>query len=297
MQETTKKKGKLGGIFSVLILILLFISASNATYVVKENEYAYITRFSQFVGIQDTAGLHFKVPVLDKVEKLPQYRMMYDLPPSEVLTGDKKTLVVDNFAVWQIDDPLMFMRTVGRISEMENRIDAVVYNAVKNTLGTMDQTDIINSDNSSIDDVNSVITTLVNNQLKNYGISTVAVEIKRLDLPNDNETAVYNRMISERTQMAESYRAEGNLEASKVVNETDKEVGILLSRAKATAEELKGQGESEYMKIIAEAYSTPERVEYYEFIRSLEALKATMEGDKTVILPADSYIVRVLNGY
>ncbi|NYB73274.1 protease modulator HflC [Sedimentibacter hydroxybenzoicus DSM 7310] len=296
MQET-KKKSKIGGIFKVLLLILLIVSVSNATYMVRENEYAYVTRFSKLVTIQDTAGLHFKIPVLDKVEKLPQYRMMYDLPPSEVLTGDKKTLVVDNFAVWQIDDPYTFMRTVSRISEMENRIDAVVYNAVKNTLGTMNQTDIINSDNSSIDDVNSVITDMVNNQLKSYGISTVAVEIKRLDLPNDNETAVYNRMISERTQMAESYRAEGNLEASKVTNETDKEVGILLSRAKATAEELKGQGESEYMKIIAEAYSTAERVEYYEFIRSLEALKATMQGDKTVILPADSYIVRVLNGY
>ena len=219
---------------------------------------------------------------------------MYDIPPSEVLTGDKKTLVVDNFAVWQIDNPVQFMRTVSRISEMENRIDAVVYNAVKNTLGTMNQTDIINSDNSSIDDVNTIITDMVNSQLVSYGISTVAVEIKRLDLPNDNETAVYNRMISERTQMAESYRAEGNLEASKVVNETDKEVGILLSRAKATAEELKGQGESEYMKIIAESYSTEDRVQYYEFIRSLESLKTTMKGDKTIIVPADNFIVQVL---
>lgn len=188
------------------------------------------------------------------------------------------------------------MRTVSRISEMENRIDAVVYNAVKNTLGTMNQTDVINSDNSSIDDVNTIITDMVNAQLKNYGVSTIAVEIKRLDLPKDNETAVYSRMISERTQMAESYRADGNLEASKVVNETDKEVGILLSKAKATAEELKGQGESEFMKIIAAAYSTEDRVQYYEFIRSLEALKTTMQGDKTIILPADNFIVKVLNG-
>lgn len=295
MQET-KKQGKLGSIFKILILILLIIAFTNTAYVVKENEYAYITRFSRFEKMQDTAGLHFKVPILDKVEKIPQYRMMYDIPPSEVLTGDKKTLVVDNFAVWQIDDPVTFMRTVSRISEMENRIDAVVYNAVKNTLGTMNQTDIINSDNRSIDDVNTIITDMVNNQLKNYGISTVAVEIKRLDLPNDNETAVYSRMISERTQMAESYRADGNLEASKVVNETDKEVGILLSKARATAEELKGQGESEYMKIIAAAYSTEDRVQYYEFIRSLEALKTTMKGDKTIILPADNFIVKVLNG-
>lgn len=295
MQET-KKKGKLGSFFKIIILILLVIVFTNTAYVVKENEYAYVTRFSKFVKIQDTAGIHFKVPVLDKVEKIPQYRMMYDIPPSEVLTGDKKTLVVDNFAVWQIDDPYTFMKTVSRITEMENRIDAVVYNAVKNTLGTMNQTDIINSDNSSIDDINIIITDMVNNQLKNYGISTVAVEIKRLDLPNDNETAVYNRMISERIQIAESYRADGNLEASKVVNETDKEVGILISKAKATAEELRGQGESEYMKIIADAYSTEDRVQYYEFIRSLEALKTTMKGDKTIILPADNFIVKVLNG-
>lgn len=295
MQET-KKKSKLGALLKIILLVLLVVAFTNTAYVVKENEYAYVTRFSKFAKLQDTAGLHFKVPVIDMVEKIPQYRMMYDIPPSEVLTGDKKTLVVDNFAVWQIDDPYTFMRTVSRISEMENRIDAVVYNAVKNTLGTMNQNDIINSNNSSIDDVNTKITELVNNQLKSYGISTVAVEIKRLDLPKDNETAVFNRMISERTQMAESYRAEGNLEASKVVNETDKEVGILLSKAKATAEELKGQGESEFMKIIADAYSTEDRVQYYEFIRSLEALKTTMQGDKTIILPADNFIVKVLNG-
>ena len=295
--QDTKKKSKLGFLVKLIIFIVLVISITNTAYIVRENEYAYVTRFSKFVKIQDTAGLHFKLPLLDKIEKIPQYRMMYDIPPSEVLTGDKKTLVVDNFTVWQIDDPYTFMRTVSRISEMENRIDAIVYNAVKNTLGTMDQTAIINSDNSSIDDVNNKITELVNAQLKNYGVSTVAVEIKRFDLPKDNESAVYNRMISERTQMAESFRAEGNLEASKIVNETDKEVAILLSKASARAEELKGQGESEYMKIIAEAYSTEDRMNYYEFIRSLEALKVTMKGEKTLILPADSFIVRVLNGY
>ncbi|MBP1926624.1 membrane protease subunit HflC [Sedimentibacter acidaminivorans] len=293
--EKVQKSGVVGSFLKILILILLVVTLSNTAYLVNENEYAYVTRFSKFVKIQNTAGLHFKLPILDKVEKIPRYRMMYDIPPSEVLTGDKKTLVVDNFAVWRIDDPYTFMKTVSRISEMENRIDAVVYNTVKNTLGTMDQTDIINSDNGSIDDINIKITEIVNAQLKNYGISTLAVEIKRLDLPTDNESAVFSRMISERTQMAESYRADGNLEASKVVNETDKEVGILLSKAEATAEELKGQGESEYMKIIADAYSTEDRENYYEFIRSLEALKVTMQGEKTIFLPADSFIVKVLN--
>jgi len=294
--QSIKKINKSGVIGIILIVIVISIVLSTTTYIVSENEYAYVTRFSKFVKIQDTAGLHFKMPFLDKVEKIPQYSMMYDIPPSEVLTGDKKTLVVDNFTVWHIDDPYTFMKTVSRITEMENRIDAIVYNAVKNTLGTMNQAEIINSDNGSIDNVNIKITEMVNAQLKSYGVSTVAVEIKRLDLPSDNEAAVYNRMISERTQMAESFRADGNLEASKVVNETDKEVGILLSKAKATSEELRGQGEGEYMKIIADAYSTEDRATYYEFIRSLEALKVTMKGEKTIFLPADSYIVKVLNG-
>lgn len=289
--------GKLKGnsILKVIVVLLLLL-VLNAGYFVEENEYAYVTRFSKFVNMVENPGLSFKIPFIDKVQSIPQYRMMYDIPPSEVLTGDKKTLVVDNFTVWQIDDPAMFMRTVGRIGEMENRIDAAVYNAVKNTLGSMDQTNIINSDNNSIDDVNKVITDLANNQLKSYGVSTVAVEIKRLDLPYDNEAAVYNRMISERIQMAESYRADGNLEAQKIRNETDKDISILLSAAKSTAAELKGQGEQEYMKIIAEAYSTSDRVGYYEFIKSLESLKTTMKGEKVIFLPADSYIVRVLNG-
>lgn len=294
--QKMKNIGKISMVFFILILIVGIVVASNTAYLVGEKEYAYVTRFSKFVKMQDTAGLHFKLPMLDQVEIIPQYRMMYDIPPSEVLTGDKKTLVVDNFAVWQIDDPYTFMKTVSRITEMENRIDAVVYNAVKNTLGTMNQADIINSDNGSIDLINIKITEMVNSQLKSYGVSTIAVEIKRLDLPSDNEAAVYNRMVSERTQMAESFRADGNLEASKVVNQTDKEVGILLSKAAATAEELKGEGEGEYMKIIADAYSTEDRANYYEFIRSLEALKVTMKGEKTIFLPADSYIVRVLNG-
>ncbi|BEP28250.1 protease modulator HflC [Helicovermis profundi] len=280
----------------IVIGIIMFFAITGSFYQVKENEFAYVTRFSKYIGIKKTAGLKFKLPILDKVRKIPKNRMIYDITPSDVITGDKKTLVVDNFAVWQINDPYLFMKTVSRISEMENRLDAVVYNAVKNKLGTMKQTSIINANNSSIDEVNTAITEQVNKQLKSYGVSTIAVEIKRLDLPSDNENAVYNRMISERNQMAESFRAAGKLEASKVVNETDKEVGILLSKAIADAEELKGQGESEYMKIISNAYSTKDRSEYYKFVRSLDTLKIVMKGDKTLFLPSDSYIVKVLNG-
>lgn len=286
------KKWIIGSIVFILVLIVLLSSI----YTVGENEYAYVTQFSRFVTLRSEAGLYFKTPFVDSVKKLPKQRMLYDIPPSDVLTADKKTIVVDNFTVWQIEDPVTFMRTVAGISEMQSRIDAAVYNAVKNTMGSMNQSDIINSDNDSIDEVNKIVTDIVNDQIRSYGVSVVSVKIKRNDLPSDNEQAVYQRMISERTQIAESFRADGNLEAQKIKNQTDKQVGILLSEARAKAEALKGEAEQEYMRIMDSAYGTPERAEYYQFVRGLEALKVTIKGDKTIFLSSDSFLVKLLVG-
>jgi membrane protease subunit HflC len=280
--------------YMFIILILYFLFGS--IYTVNENEFAYVTRFSKFLNFEDTAGLKFKAPFLDKVIYIPKYKMLYDIPPSDVLTFDKKTLVVDNYTIWKIVDPLQFMRTVSSISEMEKRIDAASYNTIKNIFGSMIQTEIINSDISSVDVINKKITESVNNQVKNYGVEIVSTEVKKFDLPSENEAAVYTRMISEREQMAASYIADGNLEAKKLTNETDKQVGILISQAKATAEEIKGEGESEYMRIIAQAYSTEDRLDFFTFLRSLEAMKISMKGEKTLFLSKDSYIAKILSG-
>lgn len=279
-------------VLSILVLFLLLSSVVT----VKENQYAYVSRFSKYIKTVDRAGLFLKAPFLDKVEYIPKNSMLYDIPPSEVLTADKKTIVVDNFTVWQIDDAYTYKRTVSGIPEIKNRINAIVYNAVKNTFSAMMQADIINSDSDSIDNVNHIITKMVNEQLKSYGVSAITVEVKRFDLPAANESAVFQRMISERKQMAEKFRADGNLEAQKMVNETNKQAGIILSKAKATSEQLKGEAEQEYMKIMQDAYGTQDRAEYYKFVRSLEALRNTIKGDKTLILSSDSYLVKVLTG-
>jgi membrane protease subunit HflC len=288
--------GKITKIVLGISLLIILIIGSSSVYQVRENEFAYRTRFSKYQGIENTAGLKYKVPFIEDIQYLPKHRMMYDIPKSEVITADKKTLVVDNYTVWQINEPLLFMRTVGSIPEMENRIDASVYNAVKNTLGTMEQTTIINSDNGSVDEVNEDVTKIVNQQLTDYGVSIVSVEIKRLDLPTNNQEAVYTRMVSERNQMAESYLAEGKLEANKIKNETDKQVIILISEAEAKAEALRGEGEKAYMEILSEAYNSPSRQDYYKFVRSLESLEKTMKGEKTIFLPMDSYIGQSLQG-
>lgn len=137
----------------------------------------------------------------------------------------------------------------------------------------------------------------MNNQLnQEYGVEILLVEVKKLDLPSDNEAAVYSRMISDRQQIAAAYKAEGELEASKIQNETDKQATIIKSQASAEAEKIRGEAEAEYMKILAEAYKTPEQQEFYSFYRSIEALKESMNGEKTIILSSDNELVKALMG-
>lgn len=289
-------------ILITLTIIIAIIALLGSLVVVKEDQYACIKRFSQVVDIKQNAGLKFKLPFVDSVQIFQKNKQIYDLSPSDVLTADKKAMIVDNYVVWKISDPLLFIKTVSYVSEMEKRIDATVYNAVKNKFGTLEQTEIINermvteSSDDEIVSFNEQITESVKNQLKDYGIEIVDVNIKRLDLPMDNENAVFNRMISERSQIAAGFKAEGGFEASKIINETDKNVGIILSQAKATGEQLKAEGEAEYMRILAEAYSGSERSEFYEFIRKLDALKKSMKGEKTIILPIGSPLTEILLG-
>ena len=238
-----------------------------------------------------------KIPFIQEIGSLPKNKRMYDVPPSDVLTMDKKALVVDNYVVWKITDPLKFVQRVGTIEEMEKRLDAATYSVVKNTMGTKNQTDIIQTGMDGRNAFNKLITDDVHNQLSTeYGVEVILVEVKKLDLPNDNETAVYNRMISDREQIAAAYKAEGNLEAAKIRNETDKQASILLSEANANAEKIRGEAEAEYMRILAEAYKTQEQQSFYEFYRSLDTLKNSLKGEKTLILPRDSAIVKALMG-
>jgi len=274
-------------VFFTLVVIL------TSAYIVKEDEYACIKRFGKVVDIKDSAGLYFKVPFLDSKFEFPKKKILYDLQASNVLTEDKKAMVVDNYVVWEISDPLEFYKSVGLISEAEKRIDAAVYNAVKNTMGTLKQTNIINEKLSQRGELNEAVTEEVANQIKHYGINIIDVKIKKLDLPVENEESVYKRMVSEREKIAEQYIAEGEYEAQKIKNDVDKEVAILISQAKAKEQELLGEGEAEYMKIIADAYSG-DKMEFYEFIRSLEAMKTSLKGEKTLVLPIDSPITKYL---
>lgn len=217
-------------------------------------------------------------------------------PPSEVFTSDKQNMTVDNYILWRVADPKLFYQSLGNTTVAEERLNALTYNTLKTVMGTLSQTDIINMDDAG--ERNAIydgIAQDVNQLAQNYGIEVVDVKIKRFDLPESNETAVYNRMISERSQIAEKYTADGEYEASIIRNDVDKQVNIMLSNAQAQAAQLEAEGEAEYMRLLAEAYDTEDKKSFYEFTLALDALKQSLSGDeKTIILDQDSPLAQIL---
>ena len=281
-----------------VLALLLIVAASASMFTVRENEYACTVRFSKIIATTDTAGLHFKLPFVDSVKYFDKATQLYDIPPSEVLTSDKQNMTVDCYILWSISDPKLFYQTLGSRSVAEQRLDALTYNELKTVMGTLAQADIINmEDGSKRNDIYANIATDVDGLARTYGIRVEDVKIKQFDLPESNLNAVYNRMISERNQMAEKYTADGNYEASIIRNDVDKQVNILVSDAEANAAKLVAEGEGEYMRLLAEAYNTADKKDFYEFTLALDALKASLNGDeKTVILDANSKLGQLLLG-
>ena len=288
---------KKSGIF-IVILLLAAVIGVNSLFTVRENEYACTVRFSKIIDTTDQAGLHFKVPFLDSVKYFSKATQFYDIPPSEVLTSDKQNMTVDCYILWSISDPKLFYQTLGSTGVAEQRLDALTYNELKTVMGTLAQADIINmEDGAKRNDIYENIAADVDALAKTYGIRVEDVKIKQFDLPESNLNAVYSRMISERKQMAEKYTADGNYEASIIRNDVDKQVSIIVSNAEAEAAKLEAEGEAEYMRMLAAAYDSEDKQEFYEFTLALDALKASLNGDeKTVILDGNSELAKILMG-
>jgi len=280
----------------IAVVLLTAICLGGSMFTVRENEYGCTVRMSKIISTTDAPGMHFKVPFIDSVKYFPKATMLYDIPPSEVLTADKQNMTVDCYVLWNVSDPLKFYQSLGNTTVAEERLNALTYNALKNVMGTLSQSDIINmEDGGARNDIYEGITASVDQLAVNYGIKVEDVKIKRFDLPEANESAVYTRMISERQQIAEKYTADGNYEASLIRNDVDKQVNIIVSNAEAEAAKLVAEGEAEYMRMLGEAYNSQEKQDFYEFTLALDALQATLDGsEKTIILSRDSDLAQIL---
>lgn len=321
-----KKKSSAFGIMAVLFIVAALIILSNSMVVTRQNQFKLIRQFGRVQRVVTESGLSFKIPFVESVDTIPKELLLYDLPASDVITSDKKTMILDSYVLWHVTDPLKFAQTLScSVSNAEGRIDAIVYNATKNTISNMKQDEVIRSrdgkmtitvDQDAADVTNNdlilseekeeviEITSLteeimsqINHVEEQYGIEIVVVDVKKLDLPDDNKQAVYARMISERENIAAQYTAEGKSEAKMIENTTDKEVSIMLSDAQAKAEATVAEGEAEYMRILSDAYANPEKMDFYSFVRALDAVKSSITGDnKTVILSDDSPVAQIFNG-
>jgi len=309
----------------IIILFAAVIIGSSCFVVTNENQYSLIRQFGKINHVVDEAGISFKIPFIQSVDTLPKQILLYDLSPSDVITSDKKTMIIDSYVLWQVTDPLKFAQTLGSsIGNAESRIDSIVYNAAKNTISNMKQdevimsrdgkmtvtatagdadvesNDIIVSDEDTVIEITSLtenIMAQINNVESQYGIKIITVDVKKLDLPDDNKQAVYTRMISERENIAAQYTAEGQSQAQIIENTTDKEVAIMISDAEAKAEAIVAEGEAEYMRILSDAYADGSKSDFYSFVRALDALKGSMSGDnKTIILSEDSPIAQIFQG-
>ena len=294
MSSEKKSKKKTQIIASAAAVVLLAGVAASVT-VTAQNEYKLIRQFGKVDRVIDAPGISFRIPFLESTQSLPKETLLYDLAASDVITKDKKTMISDSYVLWRISDPLKFAQTLNSsIESGESRINTAVYNATKNAISSLTQDQVITSRDGEL---SQMVLNAIGTNMNQYGIELIKFETKQLDLPDDNKEAVYERMISERDNIAATYKAEGSSEAKVIRNTTDKEVAIQISEAKKQAEILEAEGEQEYMKILAEAYGEKDRQEFYSFVRSLDALKNSMTGgDKTVILSADSPIAQIFNG-
>lgn len=320
-------KRKISTILLVVIAIAAVIVLSESVYTTAENEYSVVKQFGAIQYTNDTAGLRFKVPFVQTVSKVSKAKQIYDLPKSEAITSDKKTMLVDAYVIWHVTDAKAYTSSLNAsASTAQGRIDVIVYNAIKTTISSMSQEELIASrdtavkidateaelDDVEIKDMNDSssenadvdvivisdrLLNCVGHQCDQYGIEITDIKIKVLDLPDENKAAVYNRMITERNNIAAAYTAQGQAEAQKIKNTTDKEVAVMISEAQASADATIAEGEAEYMRILSEAYNDVEKAEFYTFSLELDALKASLaNGNTTIFLDSNSPIAQIFDG-
>jgi len=273
----------------VAILVLLGLTT---VFIVDETEQVVILAFGKPVRTITEPGINMKVPFpLQEKIKFDDRLLEYDSPPEEILSKDKKTLIVDNYVRWSIVDPLQFLKTVQAIPTALSRMDDIVYSELRRELGTHDMVEIITENREKLMEI---VTFNSNKATLDYGIEVLDVRIRRVDLPAENEESIYARMEAERNRQANKFRSEGEEEAQKIRASTDRDKTIILADAYKEAERIRGEGDAKAVEIYANAYSADTK--FYEFVRTLDTYKKIIDDKTTLVLPADSRLFKLLLG-
>ena len=281
---------------SIIIVLILLVSALVVT---RPGEYRVIKQFGKIVRVEENDGTSYgvslKIPFVQSVTTISSKMKLSDLSPSDVMTSDKKSMISDCFVMWYIQDPVKFIQKLsGSQQNAEARISSNVYNALKNVISSLTQEEVISGRDGELAET---LTQMLGTNLESYGIKVTKIETKMLDLPDENKEAVYNRMISERNNIAASYKAQGEQQAQEIKNETSEQVTVLLAQAQKQADTIIAEGEAQYMKILSDAYNDADKADFYRFVRQLDAMKATLgNGQNTIVLDKDSPIAELFYG-
>lgn len=275
-------------LISVIVVVVVVLVLYNlVTYTVDETQQAVVVQLGEIVEVRREPGLYFKTPFLQNVIYLEDRILSYDIQPREVITSDKKRVTIDNYALWRISDAKQFVETMGgSLVRAQSRLDDVVYSNLRDVLAKQTLEDIIKREQMT------EVTRLTQEQVRQFGMEIIDVRIKRADLPAATAEAVYNRMISERQQIAARYRAEGDQEAQRIRSQAEREKEIILAEARKRAQELMGEGDAQALEIYANAYNRD--IAFYRFWRTLESYKTTLREGDTVVLSTDSEYLRFL---
>ena len=273
-----------------LILPVLALVGLSSIFIVDETEQVVILQLGKPVKTITTPGFNAKLPFPFQEKIVFDDRLLeYDSPPEEILSKDKKSLIVDNYVRWKIVDPLQFLKTVQAIPTAKSRMDDIVYSELRRELGTHDMVEIITQNREEIMDV---VTKASNEATLSYGISVIDVRIRRVDLPSENEESIYARMEAERKRQANKFRSEGSEEAQKIRAATDRDKTIILADAYKEAEKIRGEGDAKAVQVYARSYSSDPK--FYEFVRTLDAYKKVVDDKTTLVLPSDSKLFKLL---
>ncbi len=320
-----KKKTRAPGIVWLAVGIVLVVIIIELTcFITYPNQYNVVKTLGKITSVVDNPGFSVRIPLIQTVNSIPKAKQLYDINETEIYTSDKKKMVVNAYVIWHVTDPTKYTQTLSAAAvNAESKINSMVYNAMKVEISSITQDELIASRDGKITVINNVdaledlevndivseenvaeievmsvsdkiLTRIAEASPEQYGINIDDVKIKTLDLPEENKAAVYNRMITERNNIAAAYKAQGQSEAQKIRNTTDKEVSVTVSKAQADAALLEAEGEAEYMKILSEAYNDEGKADYYSFVRQLDAAKESLSGGNTTLfLDSDSPLASV----
>ena len=277
------------GTLLIIIIVAILILANLSLFIVDETKQAIVLQFGKPIRAISEPGLNWKLPFIQNVKFFEDRLLVYDAAPTEIITKDKKTLIVDNYARWRIIDPLKFLQTVRDLNGAQARLDDIIYSELRVDLGLFNMSEIVSEIRESIMER---VTKISNEKAGTYGIEIVDVRIKRVDLPPENEKYIFDRMKAERERIAKQYRAEGQEESAKIIAETEREKTVILAEAYKTAQTLKGEGEAESIRIYAESFN--QDPEFYKFYRTLEAYRKTFKDKTTVLFSTDSEFLKYL---